>query len=102
MRFRAALNAIATGPLWSISSSPPAISMPSVVAVPTHIPPGSRVSVSVSNARTRPVQYAAIMALVIALGPIWSVTPNIVLNTWRCSTSSLMIRVLATACATLP
>ena len=48
------------------------------------------------------MQYAAISALVIALGPIWSVTPNIVLNTWRCSMSSLMIRVPATPCATLP
>src|SRR6478672_7977318 len=57
MRSRAALNAFATGPLWSISSNPPAISMPSVVAVPTQIPPGSLVSVSVSNARTRPVRH---------------------------------------------
>ena len=57
MRSRTALNAVATGPLWSISSSPPAISKPSVVAVPTHIPLGSRVSVS---SQQRPDQSGAI------------------------------------------
>ena len=42
MRPRAALNAVATGPVWSISPSLQVDRKPSVVAVPTHVPGGSR------------------------------------------------------------